>query len=373
MTTPAWAGAGGGPVQGRPAPAWTESLRAAVPGWVAARAVVAAAWVANLALVDRRLDGVRPSSTLAGLFAWDGAYYREIAELGYGGAPADAVRFHPLVPIVGGNGVGVLLAANLGALLAAVLVHRLVVVVLGDRDAARRAATLVALAPPAFALVWAYAEGPFLVLGAAQLLFLSRQRWLPAAGVGLLGSLTRPSGLLLALVGAVEAANGWRSAGLAQRAARVAAVVAPVVGIVGYLVWVEVALGDWQEPVRIQRAFRGEFVLPPVRLVQSVGQVVTDPLGDGLHLPFVIVTVWLAWVAWQRLPRSWAVLAGATVLSNLTATNLNSSERYAFGAVPLLVALAIVTGGRWWRPVMALSVAGMFGMTVLSWQGELVP
>jgi hypothetical protein len=41
--------------------------------------------------------------------------------------------------------------------------------------------------------------------------------------------------------------------------------------------------------------------------------------------------------------------------------------------VPLLVALAAVTGGRWWRPALAVSVVTMVGMTVLAWYGPFVP
>jgi hypothetical protein len=354
-------------------PAWGDSLRAALPGWVAARVIVLVAWFVNLALVEQRFDGIRPGATLAGLFAWDGAYYRDIAELGYLGAAPDGVRFHPLLPLVGVNGTGILIVANLGGLLAAVLVHRLVVTVLGDRDCAGRAATLVALAPPAFVLVWAYAEGPFLVLGAIQLLALHRRRWWLAAVVGFLAALTRPSGLLLAVPAAVEAVRGWHRARTSERLGQAAAVVAPVAGMLVFLAWVDRAFGDWELPLRIQRDFRGGFVLPPVRLVQGLGELATDPLGDGLHVPFAILSVWLVWVAWKRLPLSWAALAGVTVLVGLAASNLNSSERYAYGTVPLLVALASVTGGRWWRPTVVLAAVGLLGMTVLAWQGELVP
>jgi hypothetical protein len=340
---------------------------------VVARVVVAVAWVVNAVLVDRRLDGVVPTATDQGLFAWDGSYYRAIAELGYAATDADGIRFHPLVPLVGVNGAGILLLANVTALLAGALVHRLTVAVTGDRDLARRSATLVALAPPAFTLVWAYAEGPFLLLSAAQLLALHRRRWWAAAALGLLATLTRPSGLLLAVPAAVEAAHGWRSAPGGSRVARAAAVVGPAAGLGAFLLWVEKATGDWALPLRIQDDFRGGFVLPPLRLVEGLGEMVADPLGDGLHVPFAFGMVWLAWWSWRHLPRAWSALAVLTVVSNLAAGNLNSIERYALGAVPLVVALAGVTGGRWWRPAVVVSMVGMLGMAVLAWQGDLVP
>ena len=61
------------------------------------------------------------------------------------------------------------------------------------------------------------------------------------------------------------------------------------------------------------------------------------------------------------------------MLVNLTADNLNSIERYAYGTVPLLVALAAVTGGRRWRRSVVLSAATLVGMTAMAWYGRYVP
>lgn len=357
---------------------WREDLAAALPGWVVARLVVAAAWLANAALIAVRLDGVEPATTTQGLFAWDGAYYGSLAQFGYANVEFDGIRFHPLVPLVGVNRTGVLILANVTALLAAALVHRLVVRVTGDRDLARRSATFTALAPPAFTLVWAYAEAPFLLLSAAQLLALHRRRWWTAGVLGVLASLTRPSGILLTLPAMVEALRrppdgSRRAVTFAGIAGRVAAIAGPIAGIAGYLWWVEEATGEGMLPVRIQEDLRGGFVFPVFRLVEGFGEMVTDTLGDGLHIPFAIGMVYLVWICWRRLPLSWAVLATAAVFTSIGAGNLNSIERYALGTVPLVVALASVTGGRWWRPAIVISTLGLFGLTVLAWYGEYVP
>jgi hypothetical protein len=354
---------------------WRADLAAAAPGWFAARAAIGIAWLVNAAVVAVRFDGGEPQTTAHGLFAWDGAYYRAIAELGYAGAPADGIRFHPLLPVLGVDGTGVLLLANLGALLAGALVHRLVLEVQGDADLARRSATLVALVPPAFTLVWAYAEGPFIALSAAQLLLLHRRRWWAAGALGALAALARPAGAFLAVPAAVEALRDGRARrlGTAEVAARGAAVLGPLAGFAGFLLWVERATGDWAAPLRVQDDFRDGFRFLPLRLAEGIGEVVTDPLGDGLHVPFALAILALAWVSVRRQPAAWAALAVVGVLTSLSAGNLNSIERYALGTVPLVVALAAVAGGRWWRPTVALSTAGMVGMAVLAWQGDLVP
>src|SRR5690606_31848088 len=114
--------------------------------------------------------------------------------------------------LLGWNEVGLIVLANVAALLAAALVHRLVVEVLGDRDLARRSATVVGIAPPAFCLVWAYSEGVFLVLSAFALLALHRRWWWWAAAAGALATLTRPTGALLAFAALVAVITAHREA-----------------------------------------------------------------------------------------------------------------------------------------------------------------
>jgi hypothetical protein len=352
---------------------WRDDLRAALPGWVACRVIVLAAWFANRALVDIRLHGVEPVPSTFVLFAWDGAYYRDIAELGYASAAFDAIRFHPLLPLVGFNGLGMLVVASASALAAAAVLHRLVLVQTGDADLARRTATLVGLAPPAFSTVWAYAEGPFLLLAAGHLLALHRRRWWVAAVLGFLATLARPTGLLLAVPALVEGYREWHRSHAGERVGVLAAVAGPAIGMVSFLWFAEQAVGDWMRPIDIQSDLRGGFVLPPVRLVEGLGEVVGDTFGDGLHIPFAFGTLFLVWVCWRKLPTSWAALATASALVNLAADNLNSTERYAYGTVPLVVALAVVTGGRWWRPAVVGSTIGLLGMTTLAWYGSYVP
>jgi hypothetical protein len=352
---------------------WRDDIRAALPGWVACRVVVAAAWFLNQVLVDKRLEGVEPVPSTFVLFAWDGAYYREIADLGYARAAFDAIRFHPLLPLIGWNSTGMLLVASASGLLAAAMLHRLVLVRVGDADMARRAATLVGIAPPAFSTVFAYAEGPFLLLAAGQLLALHRRRWWLAGALGFAATLARPSGMLLALPALIEGHREWRRSHNGERIGVLAAVAGPPLAMLSFLWFAEQAVGDWRLPLDIQSDLRGGFVLPPLRLVEGLGELAADPFGDGLHIPFAFGTLFLVWVCWRRLPTSWAALATASALVNLAADNLNSTERYAYGTVPLLVALAVVSGGRWWRPAVVGSTIGLLGMTTLAWYGSYVP
>ncbi|MET0727240.1 MAG: hypothetical protein ABWZ76_02965 [Acidimicrobiales bacterium] len=350
---------------------YAADLRAALPGWVAGRLLTAGAWLLAVVLVDRWHHDERSAPLHLGLFAWDGSYYRAIADHGYGGSTPDTARFHPLFPWLGGNDLGLVVLANVAALVAAALVHRLVVEVLADRDLARRSATLVGIAPPAFVLVWAYAEGLFLALSAVLFLALHRRWWWVVAVAGVMATLTRPTGLLLAVPVLIAVVAAGRAEG--RYVARAVAVVAPVATMLGWLWWVRERVGDDEGPLRVQGDLRDGTHFPLFRLIEGFGEVLTDPLGDGLHVPFALGIVLLAWVAWRRLPLTWSSYALAAALLFLTAGNLNSIERYALGTLPLIVAAASLVGGRWWRPAVAVSGAMLVGMTALAWYGSYVP
>lgn len=335
--------------------------------------LTACGWLVALVLVDVRLDGRRPTAMVQGLFAWDAAFYRDIALHGYAAAGPEATRFHPLLPLLGRTEIGLLVVANVAALVAAALVHRLVSEVLHDGDLARRSATLVGIAPPAFCMVWAYSEALFLVLAALQLLALHRRRWWWAAVLGGLATLARPSGALLAVPVLITAVMDTRRPSRTDRLAQLAAVAAPGVAMVGWLLWVERRFGSATLPLEVQRDLRDGTRFPPFRLIEGLGEVVRDPFGDGLHIPFAVLIVALTWVAWQRLPRPWGWYALASSLMILSAGNLNSIERYALGTIPLVVAGGVVAGGRWWRPTVVISAGLLVGMSALSWYGRYVP
>jgi hypothetical protein len=348
-----------------------SDIQAALPGWVAGRVLTGVGWLGSLAVVALRDDGARTMQQGQGLFAWDGAFYRDIARSGYGLVGPEGARFHPLLPLLGRSSLGVLLVVHIAALLAAAIVHRLCREVLDDADLARRAATLVAIAPPSFCLVFAYAEGLFMLLSAAQLLALHRRRWGWAALAAALATLTRPMGVLLVIPALVVAVQdrAWRR----PSAAVVVALAAPPLAMLGWLWWVRDRFGDAATPVQVQTGLRDGTHFPPFRLVEAVGELIIDPLGDGLHLPFALGLVALTWVAWRRLPIAWTAYATVTLLVILSAGNLNSIERYGLGAVPLVVAGASLAAGRWWRPVVVLSSLMLVGMATLAWTGDYVP
>jgi hypothetical protein len=380
-----------------------EDLRVVVPAFVVARLLVLAGWVG--AGIAR--GGSQPTDRLRreGLLAWDGTWYRDIIELGYAGAPPGAIRYFPGYPLLtgglatpfgGGFGSGpgapanvwaLLVVANVAALMAGVLMRRLVLAEPAidhgsRRRVADRAAITLTVFPTAFVLAWAYSEALFLVACIGAFWMVRSGRWWWAAPFGLLAGLTRPLGVLLMLAIAVEALRPlWdrrqqrEPLGAGAWLARSVAVLAPLAGTAAWGAWVGAQFGDPMQTFTVQSDLRGEAVNPLVRFVQGFGELFgPEMFGDGLHLPFVIAAVALLVVTFRRLPVSYGLFAAAVLAVALAAENLNSFERYALNGFPIVVALAALCTTRW-RTVAVWGVGGV-GITALSllaWIGVYVP
>jgi len=127
--------------------------------------------------------------------------------------------------------------------LAAVVIRR-VALVYCPPAVATGAALAWTLAPLAVITAIAYSEALYVLLAAGVLLAVLRERWWAAAGLSLLAALTRPTGVLLAIVplaGLVTALRQRRR----PPAGVPAAVAGPVVGFAGWLAVLRWRTGRW--------------------------------------------------------------------------------------------------------------------------------
>ncbi|HZT67425.1 MAG TPA: mannosyltransferase family protein [Acidimicrobiales bacterium] len=346
-----------------PRPARSAPLRDAVlvasPPWLVARALV----VSALALARYLVSHVHPSAAGVaqraheGLLGWDAGWYRSIADHGYGPLPREALRFFPLVPWCARlvhlvtampTGAALLVVVNVAALAAGALLYRLALAETGDPSLGRRAAWLLSLAPSAFVLVMGYSEAVLLVLTLVAFSGLRSGKWWRAAAAGYLAGLTRPLGVLLGLPAAVEAVGGLRGGARPrprQLGSRAAAVVAPAAGCATYLGWVAWRFGDFWLPFRIQqhRNLHGRFADPATTISGSLRGLAHGHVGTALHVPWLAVLVLLLVVVVRSWPVSYAVFAAASLVAAVSATNLDSLERYALGAFPFILGAATVT------------------------------
>jgi hypothetical protein len=392
---PATAGPAPGPPGGAgplPRPARSTSVGGLAARWYLPEA--AAAWVAGRLVVTAALGLVHylagsvadNHGTLkhTGLLGWDAGWYQEIATHGYGGAGDQSRRFFPLLPMtvrvlgsaVGHQGTVLLLLVNALAFVLTVVLARLARAEGFDDGAIRRVVWLSALAPPAFVLVMGYAEALAMTLAAAAFLAARTGRFGLAALAGLASGLCRPLGLLLVAPLAIEAARDARGAGPRGWAARVAAAAAPAAGATIYIAWSAATYHDGLAPLTMQRdaARHGATGNPAAVLWHAATGSLHGNLGTSLHVPWLLLAVVGVVVMARRLPASYAVWCGLTVLTVLTGSNLDSSERYLLGAFPFLFVAALVTGGRTvWPFVLAASATMMTVYATLAFTLSYVP
>jgi hypothetical protein len=325
-----------------------------------------------------------------GLLAWDAGFYESIARFGYRPFGHQALRFFPLLPLSAralawlpgvSDGAAVVVIANLGALIGTALLVVLVRRETGDDHLARRSAWLLSLAPPAFVLVLGYAEGLLLVFTVATFLALRpaagrRPSWLWAGLFGYAAALTRPLGVLLVLPVACEAWRHWRGATRAERPAIALALAGPVAGLVTFLAWSAGAFGDFFLPLRVQTkaGHHGGLSDPFRTLVDDAKGALHHHFGTALHVPWVVLVLVLVVAAWMRLPSPYGAFATGVVLVALSGTNLDSFERYALSAFPLVIVGAMgLASHRVERVVLTLSAAGLFAYALLAFLNLSVP
>jgi hypothetical protein len=363
-----------------------RDLRVAAPPWVVARVLVVGTLSLSRFVADKLPALQRAHAPSAGLFVYDGGWYRHIAEHGYAALPREGLRFFPLYPLLGRwlgwlffdhTAVALVVVSNAAALLLAALLHRLVLRETGDAGAASRAAWFVAVLPPALCLVLAYAEPLMMVAAVGMFLALRSRRWLPAAVLGFAAGFTRPLGLLLIVPAAIEAARAWRGAGSGDRARCVAAVAAPAIGTAVYLAWVGAVFGDPLVPFSIQSRndLRGGSVDPVTHVVNSISDLIHgDRFSAGLHLVWLPVFIAIVVLVARRLPSSYTAYAAATLLLAMTSTNISSFERYVFSAFPFVIGVAIATKrDDANRMIGALAAGGLVAYSLLAFYQLYVP
>jgi hypothetical protein len=362
---------------------------AGVP-WLVSRALVLAALAVSRHLTDRLGVAPRPIALRQGLLGWDAAFYGDIARGGYaavshGSVKNEGLRFFPLLPLAGravgllpfvdARG-GVVVVANLAALVGAALLIRLVTFETGDRALGQRSAAVLLLAPHAFVFVMGYADALMCALAIAFFLCVRRQHWWWAVVVGFAAGLCRPVGVLLVLPALIEAVQVFRRE-RGFRLGPVVATVAPLGGLASYLLWARARTGDLFLVLRLQNSpnLRGGTVSPFTSVDHAFHELFSgDRIGYGLHAITAVVVVVLVVVVARRLALSYTVYSAASVLVSLCARNLDSIERYSLATFPLVIGAAVLLRRPTWeRTAMLLLAGGLVAASMLAFTGSFVP
>lgn len=341
---------------------WRRSLLVALPAWALSHTIVVASW------------GVAYARGGAGsLQVWDADWYHKLGVDGYGPYGAEGSRFFPLLPSIVGAGTGLGLPSKawllgfcwVAALLFGAAVHRLTVLETRDEDGARRAAWLIQLVPGANVLGLGYTEAVAGLLAVLYFLAL-RERGRAGVLVGALSGLVRPTGVVLAVAGAVEAVRR-------RRPSAVALALAPVAGTAAFLLWAWISFGDPLTPYRIQSLgeLRGGLASAPWDFFTR-----TSPGGYPwpLCLALLVVTAAALLACARLLPVTYLLWSLPMVGLAVTAWGLHSLPRYLAAVFPLWMAVALVCRPRWaWSTVLAVSTMGFAWVAYLDFLQDVVP
>ncbi len=345
--------------------------REALLPYVLARVVV----LGVLALAHFIVDRTDPATVGVaarvheGLLGWDAGFYETIARMGYAALGTQSLRFYPAVPALThavawlpgvGDGAALLVVSNVAAYVATVLLYVLVRRETRDAMVARRAIWFLSLAPAAFVLVMGYAESTLLCLAIGCFLALrptpateagpgtatSPPNFALAGVLAFLAALTRPIGVLLALAVAVELVRWWTRLHRGRRVAGLGATAAPLVGLAAFGLWSHHEVGDFWAPlsVQFQSSHHGALADPLVTAYHDVRGLWHGHVGTALHVPWVVLALFLLVVCWRTLPASYTVFSAAVLLVAAAGSNLDSFERYALSAFPLTISAALICG-----------------------------
>lgn len=334
--------------------------------WAGGRALVLATAAVVGALGPRGYTGNDERTHAFGLLgAWDGRWYRTVAENGYllePGRQSDPA-FFPLFPLllrvahalgVGWVTAGILLA-NLLFLAGLVLFEAFTRDLLGAA-VARRATTLLAVFPVGYSFSMAYPESAVLAAIAGAFLAARRNRWVLAAAVLALAALARPETLLvtLPLFPLVRRAGTGAAWG---------ALLAPFAAIASFALYLWWTIDDPFAWTHAERAWGRRFTpLGVVRAVQNVPRAFDGNPWIVREIVCLVLYLVLLYAAYRfGAPRLWVLAGAAIVLLPTFSGSFDSISRFGLLAPAIFWGLATVARQ---RVVLALSCVLLVGAVV---------
>lgn len=291
---------------------------------------------------------------------WDTGWYLDIALNGYSlRGPIETtqsnVAFFPLYPL-SIRAVLMLLPASLrtsemalliGVILSNVMflgalfvLRRLALLLTNDRAVAQRTLWYLVLFPASFFFATAYTEATFLLLVVAMFYAALKRTWWAAGILCALATLTRPSGILLALPLAwiYGEAIGWKIRQIQWNCLWIA--LSPL-AFAGFMVSLQPITGDWIAPLRSQEAWASTLSAPWITIFAPVIGVVPfiTRIEQGLLLGSMVLTAMAIIKLPSRAPGLYVALLIAAMLAK---GQILATTRYLSTAFPLFIVLALL-------------------------------
>lgn len=306
-------------------------------------------WAAGRLVVLMTALAIHPSAWT--LDRWDGHWYRIVARSGYllvPGRQSDPA-FFPLYPILVrgihtlgvGWGLAGPLLSNL-VFLPALGVFNALGRELFDESLARRATTYLALFPLGYVFSMAYPESVVLFLAAAAALSALRGGWWLAAALATAAALARPEAALLVLPLARIAWQKRCGLGSAERGLALAAVVAPFVGLLAYVLYLDTVLRDPLAWSRAEHAWGRTF--RPTGPFWAVVHLPTQGPWVARDAALALVYAGLLYAAWRcGTSRAWLAAAVGILALPIFSGTFESVGRFGLLVPPIFWGLAAST------------------------------
>jgi hypothetical protein len=340
-----------------PRASMSDAVRAVALPFVVTRAGVLVAGLAAAVLIGYTPEAGEPSAwriaadPVRNLLArWDTFWYLDIATRGYhwNGNPLEQqnVVFFPLLPLlmraggaaIGGHPLAAGLAISLIAfLLALCYFWRWTADRLGA-ETATGAVWLLSAFPPALFFSAVYTESLYLLVVVAACYHVERREYARSATAGLLAGLVRPNGLLLSVPVAWLAFVGGRDRH--RRIARGAAAIAPLLGALGYSVYLAWRVGDATAWIANQAAWPNNLGIRPADAGSSI-----DLWWVPNALPLAVVLVSVAPLT-SLFGVAYGLFVGVNLAPPLLRHGLMSTGRFSAVMFPAFAWLATRVRGR---------------------------
>ena len=306
--------------------------------------------------------------------AWDSYHYVRIATLGYlppGLDCCDQAYFpgYPLLmaalaPLTGGNvtAAGLLISLVAGAIAAGLLWLLVARDARGGPTSARRAVTLLAVAPTGFFFVAVYTEALFLALALGAWLLATRRHWWLAGLVAALATGVRVNGLFLAAALVVLYAVQWNSDGRPRPRPDVLALGLPAVSVAAFMTYLHSRTGSWDAWREAEhRGWDRATAWPWEGLATAWRSLLDSPnawLAASRAADIAAVLFGVAVCVLLARQRRWPELTylGLTVGVVLCSTLWVSTPRYALTWFPAYLALATLPDSTAYKRVYAVGL-----------------
>jgi hypothetical protein len=357
--------------------AWLAKRKEILAWWAGSRLLVlGTALVVHWLRMPRGYFGRAVFNRPFGILeAWDGRWYRMVAEHGYMLVPhlQSDPAFFPLYPLalkvlshtglsLGTAGLLLSNACFLAALLAFDALGREVV----GGDVARRATMLLAVFPLSYVCSMIYPESLLLLSTSLAVLFALRRRWIACMVATAIAALVRPEGAFVLLPIAAIVIHRWKVLDAPERGRAVGAMLTAPAAVIAYPIYLGWSLRDPLAWTKAQEAWGRAFQpFGGVLAIRRLPHEFATQVWPYRDLAACLILVALLAVARRRgVPLAWVVAGLVLVLLPLESGSFQSDARFGFAALAVYWGLASLCDRGWrFRAAMTACVGLLVAAT----------